>query len=69
MTFVLRAFFVASLVLLSLLAFSVPYVEPGTGTFVVAVLSAVMLGTMLLASAALLYYDFDPFEKLLELRH
>jgi uncharacterized membrane protein len=62
MTAVWRAFFAMSLVLLALLAFSVPYVEPGTGTFVVTVLSAAMLGTMLVGSATLAYVEWTPFE-------
>jgi hypothetical protein len=57
-----RVFATASLVLLSLLAFSVPYVERGTGTFVVAVLAAGMLVTILLVSTAFVYVDWDPFE-------
>jgi uncharacterized membrane protein YhhN len=54
----------ASLVLLALLALGFPYVERGTGTFVVAVLSAAMLGAILLASAAFVYLDWDPFDGL-----
>lgn len=64
MTTVWRSFIVASLVLLALLAFSLPYVEPGTGTFVVTVLSAAMLVTILLVSAAFVYLDWDPLEGL-----
>jgi hypothetical protein len=64
-TAVWRAFFASSAVLLSLLALSVPYIEPGTGTFAVSVLSAGMLGVMFLGSAAFIYFDWDPFEDLL----
>ncbi|WP_416840227.1 hypothetical protein [Haloferax sp. DFSO52] len=66
MTAVWRAFFVCSVVLLTLLALSVPSLEPGTPAFVVTVLSAGMLGTMLVLSAAFIYADWDPFEELFE---
>lgn len=65
MTTVLRGFFVSSAVMLALLALSVPTIEPGTGTFVIAVLSAAMLAVTFLGSAACLYADWDPFEELL----
>jgi hypothetical protein len=65
MTAVWRAFFASSTVLLALLGLSVPYVEPGTRTFVVAVVSLAMLTMTLLGSAAFIYYDWDPFEELL----
>ena len=64
MTTVWRSFIVASLVLLALLAFSLPSVERGTGTFVVTVLSAAMLVTILVVSAAFVYLDWDPLEGL-----
>ncbi len=65
MTAVWRAFFASSAVLLALLGLSVPYIEPGTRTFVVAVLSLGMLSVTLLGSAAFIYLDWDPFEELL----
>jgi len=61
---VLRGFFVTSAVMLALLGLSIPTVEPGTGTYVVTVLSAVMLGTTFLGSAACIYVGWDPFEEL-----
>ncbi|WP_435335891.1 hypothetical protein [Haloarchaeobius sp. TZWWS8] len=66
MTAVWRAFFASSLVLLALLALSVPTVEPGSAAAVVSFLSVGMLGTMLVGSAAFIYYDWDPFEALLK---
>jgi hypothetical protein len=62
-----RAVFVSSLVLLALLVFAIPYVEPGTGSFVVGVASAGMCTVMLVCSAAFVYVGWDPFEELLEL--
>ena len=66
MTDILRAFFVASVVLLAFLAVSVPWIEPGTSTFVISVLSAVMLLVMGVVSALLIYFDADPFEELVD---
>jgi hypothetical protein len=63
-TTIWRGFIVASLVLLALLAFSLPSVERGTGTFVVTVLSAAMLVTILVVSAAFVYLEWDPFDGL-----
>lgn len=66
MTAVWRAFFVCSVVLLALLALSVPYVESGTASFVVSMLSLGMIGVMLVSSATFIYLDWDPFEELLQ---
>ncbi|ACV46196.1 MULTISPECIES: hypothetical protein [Halomicrobium] len=65
MTIVLRGFFVSSAVLLALLGLATPTIEPGTGTFVISVLSGAMLGAVFLGSAACIYADWDPFEELL----
>lgn len=67
MTAVWRAFFVSSLVLLALLVLSTPYIEPGTGTFLVSLLSLGMLSVMLVASAAFIYFDWNPLEELIDL--
>lgn len=64
MTAVWRAFFVASVVLLAFLVLSVPFIEPGTPTFVVSLLSLGMLGLMIIGSAAFIYLDWDPLEQL-----
>lgn len=64
MTAVMRAFFVASVVLLVLLALSLPTVGQDRGTFAVTVASFLMLGTVLVGSAACIYADWDPFEEL-----
>ncbi|WP_135305473.1 hypothetical protein [Haloarcula amylovorans] len=66
MTTIWRAIFASSLVLLALLGLSVPYIEPGTGTFVISLMSLGMLVVMLVASAAFIYFNWDPFAKLLE---
>lgn len=65
MTVILRGFLVASAVLLVLLGLSVPFIERGTGTFAIALVSFVMLAVMFLGSAAFVYADWDPFEELL----
>ncbi|MFB6141542.1 MAG: hypothetical protein ABEJ26_14035 [Halosimplex sp.] len=64
MTDVWRAFFTASAVLLGFLVLAVPFIEPGTGTFVVSVASFAMLAVIFVASGAFIYYDWDPFEGL-----
>lgn len=66
MSVVLRGFLLASAVLLVLLGLSVPYVERGTGTFAITVVSFVMLAVMFLGSAAFIYADWDPFEEILD---
>ncbi|MEF8824960.1 hypothetical protein [Halodesulfurarchaeum sp.] len=65
MTDVRQAFFFASVVLLVFLAFSIPTIEPGSPTFVITIISGVMLLVTLVGSATLIYVDWDPFEKLL----
>lgn len=65
MTVILRAFFAMSVMLLALLALSVPFIHLGTASFTVALLSAVMLGTVLAVSTVCISVDWDPFEELL----
>lgn len=65
MTGVWRAFFGCSVVLLAFLALSAPFVERGTGSYVIAVVGAAMLLVILVSSAAFIYVDWDPFEDLL----
>ena len=64
MTNVWHAFFTMSAVLLGFLVLSVPFIEPGTPTFVVSVASFGMLAVMFVASAAFIYVDWDPFADL-----
>ncbi|WP_436927055.1 hypothetical protein [Halosimplex amylolyticum] len=64
MTNVWRAFFTMSAVLLGFLLLSVPFVEPGSSAFVISVASFVMLAIMFVASAAFIYFEWDPFEDL-----
>lgn len=61
MTTVWRAFFTASAVLLGFLVLSVPFIEPGSGTFVISAVSFVMLAVVFVASAAFIRFDWDPF--------
>ncbi|GGN93780.1 MULTISPECIES: hypothetical protein [Haloarcula] len=61
-----QAFFGTSVTLLGVLALAMPFVEPGTATFAVTLLSAAMLGVVGLGSAAFLHYDWDPFEELFD---
>lgn len=60
------AFFVVSVVLLVFLGLSAPTIEPGSSTFVIAVLSAGMLLVTLVGSAVLIYVDWDPFETVVD---
>lgn len=64
-TIALHGFFVSSAVMLALLALSAPAIEHGTATFVISVLSGVMLAVTFLGSAVCIYADWDPFEELL----
>ncbi|AKU07942.1 MULTISPECIES: hypothetical protein [Haloferax] len=64
MTAVWRAFFVSGVVLLAFLALSLPYIEPGTATSVVTLLSLGMLGVTVVGSSAFIYFDWDPFEEI-----
>ncbi|WP_135665026.1 hypothetical protein [Halorhabdus rudnickae] len=66
MTDIRRAFFVASVVLLVFLAFSVPTIEPGTATFVITIITACMLSVVLVGSAIMIYVDWDPFEEIIQ---
>lgn len=64
MTAVWRAFLLSSLALLAALSLSVPFVEAGTATGVITLLSFGMLAVMAVGSAAFVYLDWDPFEGL-----
>jgi hypothetical protein len=63
-TTVWRAFLTASAVLLGFLVLAIPFVERGTGTFVISVVSFAMLAVIFVASAAFIRADWDPFEEL-----
>ncbi len=63
-----RGFLAASAAMLGFLALSLPFVERGTGTFVITLLSATMLLVVFLGSALFVYLDWDPFEELLDTR-
>lgn len=52
----LRLYFTMNVVLLVMLAFSVPFLEPGTGTYVITVLSlAVIVPSIVLSGLAIRY--------------
>ena len=56
-------FFLAwSIVLLLLLAFSYPAIEPGSGAHVVSVLSLVFIAATILGVVIMMHVDWDPFE-------
>jgi hypothetical protein len=63
-TAIWHAFLVSSVALLVVLALSIPFVEPGTATSIVSLLSFGLLGVMAIGSAAFIYVDWDPFEEL-----
>jgi hypothetical protein len=66
MSLILRAFLLSSAVMLALLGLAAPTIAVGSGTFVIWSLSAVMLGSVFLGSAACLYVGWDPFEELFD---
>jgi hypothetical protein len=57
----LKGLFVFCVLLLGLLAATVPFVERGTATFVIIQLSVVHLLAAMAIIGALLYFDWDPF--------
>ena len=61
MTTLWRALFATNLVLLTLLAVSFPALEPGSGSYVVALLSAGIILLSLFGLAVLIRADWNPF--------
>lgn len=61
MTTVWRVVFVTAGTMLALLALSVPFVDPDSGTAVIAVLSAAMLLVTMLGAGLLARAEWDPF--------
>lgn len=59
---VLKLVFGVNVLFLSLLGFSYPYLEPGTGSYVVAVITAALCLTMLGIVAIITYFDWDVFD-------
>ncbi|XVH30486.1 hypothetical protein ACNS7O_08740 [Haloferacaceae archaeon DSL9] len=59
-----RVLFFTSVILLVLLALSMPFVEVGSGAFVVSVLSLVFILLTLLGLFILSRLDWDPFDEL-----
>jgi hypothetical protein len=55
--------FAINVVLLVLLALSVPYVEPGTATYTITLLSFGIIGVSLVGLAVVLYIDWNRFRR------
>lgn len=56
----LRVIFGLNVIFLAMLALSLPGIERGTGAFVVAGLSLIVIVVTMLASGVLLHIDWDP---------
>jgi len=56
-----RVLFAANLVLLVLLGVSFPSLEPGSGSYVIAVLSIGIIFASLAGLGIVIWYDWDPF--------
>ena len=60
--------FLLCIVLLALLAASIPFVETGSATFIVAQLAALHLFAAMAILSALIYFDWNPLRKMAENR-
>lgn len=58
---VLKVIFGVNVLFLGLLAFSYPYLEPGSGSYVVAVLTAGLCLVMLALVGLISYFEWDVF--------
>lgn len=58
---VLKVIVGVNVLFLVLLAFSAPYLEPGSGSYVVAVITAGLCIVMLAISAVITYFEWDVF--------
>ncbi|WP_228546194.1 hypothetical protein [Halegenticoccus tardaugens] len=56
-----RVLFALNVVLLALLAVSVPFQRPGTGAWVISIVSVAIIGASLLGLFVLIRIDWDPF--------
>lgn len=54
--------FTLEVVLLALLALSLPYVERGTPTYTITLLSFAVIGVTLVGLAVVIYFDWTPFD-------
>ncbi|WP_459194292.1 hypothetical protein [Halosimplex sp. J119] len=59
---VLKLVFGVNVLFLLLLGFSYPYLEPGTASHVVAVMTAALCLTMLALVAFITYFEWDVFD-------
>lgn len=55
----IRLYFTFNVVLLVMLGLSLPFQQPGTETYVVSVISLVIVLVSLLASGLVVYFDLD----------
>lgn len=60
---VLKLVFGINVLFLLLLGFSVPYLDPGTDSYVVTVMAAGLCLTMLTLVAVISYFDWDVFDQ------
>lgn len=60
---VLKLVFGINVLFLLLLGFSVPYLDPGTDSYVVTVMAAGLCLTMLALVAVITYFDWDVFDQ------
>lgn len=58
----LRVVFGLNIVFLTLLAISIPVIEPGTGAYVVTILSLLLIGVMLFLTGGLLFVGWSGFD-------
>ncbi|WP_459891339.1 hypothetical protein [Halostagnicola bangensis] len=61
---VLKVVFGINVFFLVMLAFSYPYLEPGTGSYVAATMTFVLCLLMLLLVAVLTYFELDLFDRI-----
>lgn len=59
---VLKLVFGVNVLFLLLLGFSYPYLEPGSGSYVVATITFALCVTMLVLVAILTYFDWNVFD-------
>jgi hypothetical protein len=61
---VMRVVFGVNVLFLLLLGFSYPYLEPGTGSYVVAVLTFGLCVVMLAIVGLMTYFEWDVFDRI-----
>lgn len=61
---VLRVVFGLNVLFLLLIAFSYPHLEPGTGSYVVALLTFLLCVVMLTIVGLMTYFEWDVFDRI-----